>query len=166
MRGGRRQDYAPAMKANHFRIVPLPSAVAEEARRIAHTGAPDHRTMTVEEPHTAPCRHCLRWAEPGERVILFPYQSIAPGQPYAESGPIFVHENACPAYDKPQEFPDQFRRGRTLRAYNERNEIAEAEVVTGEPEPVIERMFADPAVRFLHVRSATRGCYTFKVERA
>jgi hypothetical protein len=41
-----------------------------------------------------------------------------------------------------------------------------AEVVNGEgPEAVIERFLEKPETAFVHVRSATRGCYTMEVER-
>jgi hypothetical protein len=33
------------------------------------------------------------------------------------------------------------------------------------PEAVIEKLFQNPDTAFVHARSATRGCYTFKVER-
>src|SRR5688500_6885498 len=86
------------MKTSNFRIVPLQTEVAEAARAAARAGAPDHAVVTADSPRGYPCRHCLRWAEPGERVILFPFAAIAPGRPYSESGPIFVHEDSCERY--------------------------------------------------------------------
>jgi len=76
------------MKISTFRIVPLPTEVAEEARHVAESGAGDHAVIKVDSPTGYPCRHCLRWAQPGERVILFPYASIPAGHPYSETGPI------------------------------------------------------------------------------
>ena len=79
------------MKTSNYRVVPLPSEIAKAARRAAEAGAADHAVITVTSPNEAPCRHCLQWAKPGEQVVLFPYASIAPGRPYSETGPIFVH---------------------------------------------------------------------------
>ena len=154
------------MKTSTFRIVPIRSEIAEAARREAKAGAPDHRSVTADAPRGYPCRHCLRWAQPGERMILFPYAAIAPGRPYSESGPIFVHADACEPYAATDQFPPEFRNGRVVRAYNSQHDIIEAEVVNGEgPEPVIERFLQKPETAFVHVRSASRGCYTMEVER-
>jgi hypothetical protein len=109
----------------------------------------------------------LRWAQPGERVILFPYASIPPDRPYAESGPIFVHEAPCESYGATNNYPPDFRQGRVVRAYDSQDDMIDASVVEGEePEAVIAKLFRNPATAFLQVRSATRGCFTFKIERA
>jgi hypothetical protein len=67
------------MKTSSFHIVPLPTEIAEAARRVVNAGAADHALVTVDAPGSATCRHCLRWARPGERVILFPYAAIPSG---------------------------------------------------------------------------------------
>jgi hypothetical protein len=154
------------MKNFEFRIVPLKTEVAEAARRKAASGAQDHIVMTADSPRTFPCRHCLRWAEPGEQVVLFPYAAIPLGYPYSESGPIFVHAKACQRYGATNEYPSDFRNGRVFRAYNSHNRIIDAKVANGtEPEAVIENLFADPETAFVHARSVTHGCYTFAIER-
>ena len=153
------------MKNSKFRVVALPTAVAEAARKAAAEGRSDHRLITVDSPHSAPCRHCLQWAEPGERVVLFPYDAIAPGQPYSERGPIFVHADGCSRYTDPG-YPDAFRSGRVFRAYDAGNNIIDATLPNGdEPETVIEKLFENPDTAFVHARSDTRGCYTFKIEK-
>jgi hypothetical protein len=44
--------------------------------------------------------------------------------------------------------------------------MTDAEVVEGTAlEPLIESMFADPAVAFLHVHNAKRGCFAARVDR-
>ena len=154
------------MKTSTFRIVPIRSEIAEAARREAERGAPDHRLVTADSPRGYPCRHCLRWAQPGEPMILFPFAAIAPGRPYSESGPIFVHAEPCERYAATDEFPPEFRSGRVLRAYDSQHDMIAAEVVNGEgPEAVIERFLQKPETAFVHVRSASHGCYTMEVER-
>ena len=155
------------MKTSSFRIVPLPTEIADAARHVANAGAADHALITVDEPGSAPCRHCLRWAQPGERVILFPYAAIPSGQPYSETGPIFVHANECPRYSATHEYPTDFRNGRVFRAYDSNYNIIDAQVLNGsEPEVVIESLFQNPDTAFVDVRSITRGCFTFRVRRA
>ena len=154
------------MRASSFNIVPLPTEIAEAARRAANAGAADHALVTVDSPKSAPCRHCLRWAQPGERVILFPYAAIPSGQPYSETGPIFVHANDCQRYSATNEYPADFRNGRVFRAYDSKYNIIDAQIVNGsKPEVLIERLFQNPDTAFVDVRSVTRGCFTFRIQR-
>ena len=158
--------YAGLMKTFNFRIVPLATEVAEGARRAAATDARDHVMLTADSPNSYPCRHCLRWANPGERVILFTYASVPPNRPYSETGPVFVHAEPCERYDGVHEYPPDFRNGRVFRAYDADYNMIDAVVVNGsEPEVVIEKLFENPETKFLQARSVTRGCYTFGVER-
>jgi hypothetical protein len=154
------------MKTLNFQIVPLATEVTDAARRAAAAGAANHAVITVDSPTGFPCRHCLRWAQPGERVILFPYASIPPGHPYSETGPIFVHAELCERYSTTNEYPAEFRKGRVMRAYNSKCDIIDAEIVNGsEPEAVIEKLMKNPETAFVDARSATHGCYTFRIAR-
>jgi hypothetical protein len=155
------------MKSSTFRVVPLKTEVAEAARRKGAAGVQDHVVITVDSPQAFPCRHCLRWAELGERVVLFPYAAIPPGHAYSESGPIVVHAEACERYEPINEYPSEFCSGRVFRAYNSHNRIIDAKVVNGTaPEAVIENLFENPETTFVHIRSLTHGCYTFAIDRA
>ena len=155
------------MKTSSFHIVPLPTEIAEAARRAAAAGAADHALITVDSPGSSPCRHCLRWAQPGERVILFPYTAIPSDQPYSETGSIFVHADECQRYSATNEYPADFRNGRAFRAYDSKYNIIDAQIANGsEPEVVIESLFQNPDTEFVDVRSVTRGCFTFRVQRA
>jgi hypothetical protein len=157
---------AVGMKTSNFRIVPLATEVAEAARRSAATGAPDHAVISADSPTGFPCRHCLHWAKPGERVILFPFASVPLGHPYSESGPIFVHAESCQRYSATREYPADFRQGRVFRAYDANHNMIDAEVAdSAEPEEVIEKLLENSETVFVHARSVTRGCYTFGIER-
>ena len=154
------------MKTSTFRIVPLSTEVAAAAQRAARNGAPDHTVVVADSRDGYPCRHCLKFAKEGERVILFPYASIPAGHPYSETGPIFVHEEACERYPMTDQFPPDLRQGRVIRAYNSNYDMIDAEVVNGaEPEAVIEKLLEKPETAFVDARSVTRGCYTFRIQR-
>jgi hypothetical protein len=156
-----------AFANNAFRIAPLPTEVAKEARRVAESGADDHAVITVDSVTGYPCRHCLRWAQPGERVILFPYASIPPGHPYSETGPIFVHAEPCERYSATGEYPADFRNGRVFRAYDAIYNMINAEVANGNDlEAIIEKLLQNPKTEFVDARSVTRGCFTFRILRA
>jgi hypothetical protein len=155
------------MKNSKLRILPLPTDIAEKARHTAESGAVDHAVIKVDSPTGYPCRHCLHWAKLGEQVVLFPYASIPPGHPYSETGPIFVHAEPCERYSATGEYPADFRNGRVFRAYNADYDMIDAEVVNGDnPEAVIEKMFQNPKTEFVDARSVTRGCFTFRIQRA
>jgi hypothetical protein len=155
------------MKTSTFRIVPLPTEVAEEARHLVEAGAADHAVIKVDSATGFPCRHCLRWAQPGEGVILFPYASIPAGHPYSETGPIFVHAEPCERYSATREYPADFRNGRAFRAYDADYNMIDAEIVNGrEPEAIIEKLLQNPKTEFVDARSLTRGCFTFRILRA
>ncbi len=153
------------MKIWQFKIIPLRTGVAAEARQKAAVGARDHTLVITDSPNSFPCRHCLRWAKPGEQMILFPYESIPGGHPYSETGPIFVHATQCARYEAEREYPGDFREGRAFRAYDADYNMIDAEIVNGsEPEAVIEKLLQNPKAAFVDARSATRGCYTFRIE--
>lgn|ERR1041385_2285197 len=167
MRHWRRCVWLLFMKSWNFRIIPLPTEIAEAARNAIKSGAADHALVTVQSPGSSPCRHCLRWAQPGERVILFPYAAIPSGHPYSETGPIFVHAENCRRYSRTDEYPAEFRNGRVLRAYDLSYNLFDAQVGNGrEPEIVIQELFENPETAFVDVRSVTHGCFTFRVQRA
>lgn len=144
----------------------MPSEVADAARRRASDGAPDHRVVVTDSPRAFPCRHCLRWANPGERVILFSYAAIPLGHPYSESGPVFVHEAPCQRYSDVAEYPPAFRTGRVFRAYNRSFDMIDAQPIDGTtPEVLIEKLFGNSETAFVDARSADRGCFTFRIAR-
>jgi hypothetical protein len=158
---------AVAMKSSSFHIVPVATEIAEAARRAINAGAADHALITVDSSESSPCRHCLRWAKPGEHVILFPFTAIPPGHPYSETGPIFVHADDCQRYSTPNEYPADFREGRVFRGYDEKYNMIDAQVLDGrEPDLVIQKFFQNPDTAFVDARSVTRGCFTFRIQRA
>src|SRR5258705_6212183 len=129
------------MKTSSFTIIPLPTEIADAARRVVNAGSADHALITVDSPGSSPCRHCLQWAQPGERVILFPYAAIPSGHPYSETGPVFVHANECQRYSASNEYTPDFRNRRVFRAYDAKYKIIDAQVMNGsEPEAVIARL--------------------------
>jgi Protein of unknown function (DUF1203) len=116
---------------------------------------------------STPCRISLLDAEVGEEMLLFTYRHQAAASPYAASGPIFIRRCATQAFDAINVIPDQQRRRLlSVRAYDARHYIVDAEVAPGtELETLIGRFFADPRVTYLHVHNARRGCYSCRVDR-
>jgi hypothetical protein len=89
------------------------------------------------------------------------------GHPYSEIGPIFVHAEPCEGYCATWEYPADFRNGRAFRAYDADYNMIDAEVANGnKPEAVIEKLLQNSKTEFVDARSVTRGCFTFRIQRA
>ena len=153
-----------------FRALGLPLSPFEPlfALDAAALEARGMRRMTADAKPGYPCRVSLQDAEPGERLILLPFEHQPAHSPYRASGPIFVREAAGAPFDEVDVVPAVLR-GRllSLRAYDAAGFIVDAEVVPGdEIEPLIERFFARAEVSTIHVHNAKRGCYACRIERA
>jgi hypothetical protein len=114
-----------------------------------------------------PDRIELRDAEPGESVLLLNYTHQPAPTPYRASHAIFVREGARRAYDRMGEIPDALRsRVISLRAFDADHLMVDADLTDGRAlEGLIERLFEDPRVRYLHAHYAKRGCYAARIER-
>jgi hypothetical protein len=115
-----------------------------------------------------PDRIEMRDAAVGETVLLLNHVSQPADTPYRASHAIFVREGAARAYDAVDEVPAVMRkRLLSLRAFDGEGMMRDAEVVEGAAiEGVIARFFADPAVSYIHVHNAKRGCYAGRIDRA
>ncbi len=153
-----------------FRALGLPLSPFEPLFALddAALAARGMRRVTADEKPGYPCRVSLQDAEPGERLILLPFEHQGAHSPYRASGPIFVREAAGAPFDDAGIVPPVLR-GRllSLRAYDAAGFMVDAEVVPGdEIEPVIVRLFACDEVSTIHVHNAKRGCYACRIERA
>lgn len=115
-----------------------------------------------------PDRITMEDAEPGQTVLLLNHVCQSADTPYRASHAIFIREGAMQAYDAVDQVPDSLRiRLLSLRAYDAQGMMLDADVVEGTAiETVIARLFDDPAVRYLHVHNARRGCYAGRIDRA
>ena len=149
-----------------FRISPLPM---DFASRIRHDMKDvfGHALTVRRDASRHQCRACLRLTEPAEGCILLSYAPFASDQPYAEVGPIFIHERDCRFEGDADAYPVEFPRAdAVLRAYNAGDEIEDAELVGNRPvEDVIARLFENPRVAYLHARNSAYGCFMFRIDR-
>jgi hypothetical protein len=149
-----------------FRIAPFPADLAENVRRTRRDGfGQPARVHRDGERHQ--CRSCLALTDPVESCLLFSFRPFRAVQPYAEAGPVFIHEKACLPYATPEVFPPGMPRAAVvLRAYDENDAIATAaHVGRREIEDVIGELLALPNVRYLHARNDTYGCFICRIER-
>lgn len=114
-----------------------------------------------------PDRIEMRDAKPGETLLLVNYVHQPAANAYRASHAIFVREGAKTAYDRTDEIPDAMRvRQMSLRAFDADDLMVDADLVDGrEIEAVIDRLFADPQVAYIHAHYAKRGCYAARIDR-
>jgi hypothetical protein len=128
-----------------------------------------HPTQTIvvaDEPHAFPCRRCMTDAEPGERLLLLPYDPFPSQSPYTAQGPIFVHADGCQAFRQNGELPAQLqRRLLAIRAYDANAMMVASDVVDGTfLEGAAQRLLDVPGAAYAHVHYARAGCLACRVE--
>lgn len=109
----------------------------------------------------------MRDAEPGETLLLVNYEHQSADTPYRSSHAIYVREGATETWSG-DHLPQVLRkRLLSLRAFSADGSMVDADVVEGsDAEPLIARLFADPAVAYIHAHSARPGCYLARIDRA
>jgi uncharacterized protein DUF1203 len=122
--------------------------------------------VTADAPNAFPCRRCLQDASPGEALYLLGYDPFTGASPYAGSGPIYVHADACEPFDG-DGIPDQLtRRLLSVRAYDDRHMLVDADVTEGTSlRDVASRLLAAPGAAYLHVHNARPGCFAARIDR-
>lgn len=149
------------MNTSSFRVVPIPSKVAHLVCETMHApgyGHPAHRDMATGY---GPCRLCLRpFREGEEERILFTYDPFWGYESEPLPGPIFVHAEACEPYIA-EGYPDELRFiPLTLNAYGRgRRVIHQLHVSEERVETIIDELFADTRVDYVHIRNTEAGCF-------
>ena len=116
------------------------------------------------------CRHCLSDVAEGDELLVLAYRPFPAPQPYAEVGPLFLHAGPCARHEASAQLPAVFgsRDRLLLRAYGPDDRIlyGSGRLVTPEDVPdAAGALLAWPAAAYLHLRSATNGCYQCRIER-
>lgn len=114
-----------------------------------------------------PCRVSLADAEPGEELLLLAWAHQDADTPFRASGPIYVRRGAQRQRPPPGTVDDYLRtRLLSVRAYDGDHRMVDAEVCDGrDAAATFERLLDAPAVAYLHVHNARRGCWFCRVDR-
>ncbi len=115
-----------------------------------------------------PDRIEMREARPGESVLLLNHECQPAASPYRARHAIYVREGATVSYDRVGEVPEVMRtRLLSLRGYDDQGMIIDADIVEGGMvEALVERLFGNPAIVYIHAHNAKRGCYSGRIDRA
>ncbi|MGE0126978.1 MAG: DUF1203 domain-containing protein [Blastocatellales bacterium] len=155
----------------NFKIVPIPTNLSREIREKLVDDSGHQLNATPAGDGRGPCRSCLRPFIPADMRILFSYSPNDSDTPYSEIGPIYIHENECEPYQDVYRFPEEIEADNvsfplTLRCYDSNQIMVHAELARGKNlEGLIESLFENPGVEYLHARNAEYGCFIAKIER-
>lgn len=143
---------------------PFRSLYGLPAAALAAAGAERH---VADRAPGFPDRVELRDAVPGETLLLVNYLHQPAANPYRASHAIFVREGALRAYDAVDEIPAALAsRPLSLRAFDAADRLVDAELASGDEQPVaIRRLLANPQVAYLQAHYARPGCYAARIER-
>ena len=152
-----------------IRFVALSTDVAVAYRQgslDANGSTPERR---ISDGSGLPCRHCLGEIAANEEYLVLAHRPFTSVQPYAETGPIFLHAKACERYPETPEPPEGFlaRPEMMLRGYDAAERIVYGTggiVPTGELVSRAAAIVAAPNVVCVHARSATNGCFQCRID--
>jgi hypothetical protein len=146
----------------------IPTELVEGIRR----GEPDANgqpaLVRVAEGVANPCRHCLGLIAEGDSKLVLAYRPFDTLQPYAETGPIFLHRDACERYDR-ETLPAWFAflDPAIVRGYGEDHWIRydTGNVVAGASlEESCRTILGDATIAYVHIRSKY-NCFQCRVDR-
>ncbi len=148
----------------------IPTAVARKYQRgggDAYDRAPE---KFVCESNDLECRHCGENIALGDTVLLLAWSPFGERQPFAETGPVLLHESECAGYGaQPAPQPALTTTPtRLVRGYTKDERIVYGtgtHVEAGRLREACETMLQNENVEFLHVRSSTNNCWQARVDR-
>jgi Protein of unknown function (DUF1203) len=153
-----------------IRYLAMPTAEA----RAFQSGAPDANGLPperhVSDGDGIPCRHCLQNVSAGEGYLILAYRPFPALQPYAETGPIFLHAAPCARADEAPTAPPQLakRVAHLIKGYSRDDRIVYgtgAIIPSAELDAAAANILAREDVAYVHVRSSVNNCYTCRIER-
>lgn len=146
----------------------IQSAAMEHFLRGGEDANGQRPVKKIAEGNANPCRHCLGLIAEGEEKLVLAYRPFDAPQPYAETGPIFLHNRTCARYSSdalPAWFT--FLDPAAIRGYGadhwiryDTGKIVPGSELTGACTAILD----DPTVAYVHIRSKF-GCFQCQVDR-
>jgi len=153
----------------HFRLSGLPAEPFNELFSLSDDALAERRAvrMVADSDSGFPCRISLTDARRGQTLILVNFEHQPANSPYRSTYAIFVREGE-EHYDRTDEVPEQLRRRLlSVRGFDDQGMLLDADVTPGtELESLIDRLFDNRKIAYLHVHNARYGCYAARVDRA
>lgn len=155
-----------------IQFTPIPTSLV----RAYQSGGPDANGQMPEISESDgggnPCRHCLKMIAQGKPMLVLAHRPFPAAQPYAEVGPIFLCADAqtCHAPEDATEMPEILASpDYIVRGYSANDRIVYGTggvVPTDQIAAQAAARLADPALAYVHVRSARNNCFQVRIDRA
>ncbi len=154
-----------------IRFLALPTSQV----RALQAGGPDAYGLVperrVSDGAGIPCRHCLSEVAAGEAYLILAHRPFATLQPYAETGPIFLHASPCERHAESAETPAMFLEWEQLLM---KGYTADERIVYGTGQVLATvaiaaaaaRLLERPGIAFVDLRSAKNNCFQARIVRA
>lgn len=125
------------------------------------------KRMIVNEKPGYPCRVSLEDADIGEEVILMSHEFHTTNSPYQSQGPIFIRKGIKSRELGNNEIPIMLNhRLLSFRGYDENGFMQAAITEKGiNTRKVIERIFENSDIEYIHIHNSSPGCYNCEVRR-
>jgi hypothetical protein len=154
-----------------IRFVAMPTEHARAYQRgepDAYGFPPERRTSDGDG---VPCRHCLTNVAAGEDYLILAYRPFPALQPYAETGPVFLHAKECERAPETDVMPELFRASPDwiVRGYGHDDRIVYGTGAVTPKQDVCTRaheLLQRDDIAYVHMRSARNNCYQVRIERA
>jgi hypothetical protein len=152
----------------HLRVRGIATEEVDRIRRGGSDANGQPALRRVAEGVANPCRHCLGLIAEGDGKLVLSYRPFEALQPYAETGPIFLHEAPCSRYES-DALPTWFvyLDPALVRGYGEDDWIRyeTGRVVPGsEISAACVDILGDPTIAYVHVRSKY-NCFQCRIDR-
>ncbi len=152
-----------------LRISGIPSETVRDLRLGGLDANSQPPVVRMAEGGANPCRHCLGLIAPGDEKLVLAYRPFPAPQPYAETGPIFLHAKECRRYEG-ESLPPWFAylQPAIVRGYDNQDWIVyeTGKVVPGaELDKECRLILERPDVVYVHIRSKF-NCFQCRVDRA
>ena len=149
--------------------IPLPT---DEVRSV-QAGGPDAYgclpERVISDGSGNPCRHCLDFIPAGADMMILSWRPFSSFQPYAETGPIFLHADKCKSWTGTgvppilTASPDYLVKGYTAdqRICYGTGKIVAADEIAAYAADLLNR----EDISFADVRSARNNCFQVRIVR-
>ena len=151
------------------RFIPIPceNVIGWQAEGVDSFSLP--AKQKISDGDGVPCRHCLENIGKGDPNLVLAYRPFSGLHACAETGPIFVHAAACRRAESGDTLPAIFNSASyILRGYDNGEIIVYGTGGVVDRAQIIDRpetILANPAVAFIHARSAQNNCFNCRIER-
>ena len=153
-----------------IRFTALDTGTVRALQNGGHDAYGREPERAVSDGNGVSCRHCLKLVGAGEKYLIVACRPFSTLQPYAETGPVFLHARECDRATESDALPEMLTSSDYIvRGYNAGERIVYGTGGVVARERIAERageLLDDTAIAFVHVCSSRNNCFQCRVERA